>query len=548
LFSVFVSLLETIGISIIMPFISVASNFGLVTENQYFNWLYDFFSFEQPVNFVIAFGVVLIFFYLFRSAINLLYFYALTRFAQGRYHLLAYRLLENYLGMSYRQFIDKNTSELNKAILTEANNLTAIISSVLLMLSEVFVVIFIYSMMLYMNWKITLLITLLLVLNALLLVLSMSKKIKTAGHIRETHQKKFFQIIGNSFGNFKMIKLRGTNDKILSEFYDASHGIVKASIVNGTVAHFPRLFLEAVGFSIVIFIVIYLVYKYESDISNTLALISMFILGLYRLMPSANRILSAYNQILYNRVSLDIVHNDLMYDVESLGNEEIQFVHAIQLNNIYFEFLENHPIINNLDLVIRKKDKIAFIGESGSGKSTLVDIIIGLYKPKAGTIFVDNVPLSADNIKQWRQKVGYIPQSVYLFDGTVAENVAYGSKFNADKVKTVLSKANILSFLQNNHQGIETSVGEGGIKLSGGQKQRIAIARALYTDPELLILDEATSALDSNTESRIMDEIYKLCADKTLIIIAHRLSTITGCNKVYELRDQDIVLKEQPHE
>lgn len=541
LFSIVISIIETAGISVIMPFIQVASDFSVIESNKYFNAIYKFFSFDSHVEFVVTFGIVLIVFYIFRSAINLFYFYLLSRFSKGRYHLLAYRLFENYLGLSYKDFINRNSSELNKAIINEAQNLTTLISAILFMMSEIFIVLLIYAMMLYVNWKITLLLTIILGGNALFLMKVISPRIKQAGIDREAVQKKFFEIINSSFGNFKIMKLKSNNDKVLEEFAQSSYGFAKSNIINETYSHFPRLFLEAVGFSIVAFVVTYLVYKYQTDISGTMALISMFVLGLYRLMPSANRILTSYNQIQFTRKSLDIVHEDIMYDSEDLGDEEVEFKEKIELKGIYFEYVESRPIFKDLNLTIKKGEKIAFVGESGSGKSTLVDIIIGLYKPLEGKIFVDDTALTNKNIKNWRKKVGYIPQSVYLFDGTVAENVAFGSTIDMQRVKEVLKQANILDFLETHQKGIDTVVGEGGIKLSGGQKQRIAIARALYDNPEILVLDEATSALDNETEAKIMEEIYKISENKTLLIIAHRLSTIEGCDRVLKIKEGKII-------
>ncbi|HEX5710843.1 MAG TPA: ABC transporter ATP-binding protein, partial [Sulfuricurvum sp.] len=340
-----------------------------------------------------------------------------------------------------------------------------------------------------------------------------------------------------SLGNFKMMKLTSNAESILKEFDRASSGYAQANIRNETLTHFPRLFLEAIGFGIIIFIVIYLIYKYQNDISGAMALISMFILGLYRLMPSANRILAGYNQILFHKSALDIIHNDLMYDPENFGDNPITFNDSIQLHHLSFEYDDAHPILSDLSLSIFKGGKIAFIGESGSGKSTLIDLIIGLYRPKSGTITIDGVLLDESNIKAWRSKIGYIPQSITLFDGTVAQNVAFGGPIDDEKIRHVLHQANILDFLEMHHHGINTFVGDGGIKLSGGQRQRIAIARALYNDPELLVLDEATSALDIETEAKIMEEIYKICENKTLIVIAHRLTTIEGCERVYAFQN-----------
>ena len=541
-FSIFIAAIETIGVAIIMPFISVASDFNIIETNKYYKQIYDFFNFTSNVDFVIFFGMSLIFFYIMRSIFNLSYFYMLSKFSKGRTHLLSYKLFENYLGFSYREFIKRNSSELAKTIINETQYLTIMISAVLLMLSEVFVLIFIYIIMLYVSLKITLVMTLILLVNALFLVKTISKKIKTQGKLREEFQKKFYEVINSTFGNFKMIKLQSNDKIIIDKFSKASYGFAKSNIISETLSHFPRLFLETIGFGLVASIVIYFIYKNQTDISDTMGILSMFILGLYRLMPSVNRLLTGYNQIQYYYKSLDIIHHDLSYDGEGLGDENIEFSKKITLKNLSFEYVENKKVLGGIELDILKGDKIAFIGPSGSGKSTIVDIIMGLYKPTSGTIHVDDRILKESNIKSWRKKIGYIPQQVYLFDGTVAQNVSFGLEYDELTIKKVLKKAKILDFLETDQDGINTFVGEGGVKLSGGQKQRVAIARALYGNPEILVLDEATSALDEKIEKEIMKEIYEISIDKTLLIIAHRLSTIKNCNKVYKIENNSLVL------
>lgn len=326
---------------------------------------------------------------------------------------------------------------------------------------------------------------------------------------------------------------------MLGEFGAASFSYANANITNITLGHVPRLFLEAIGFGVIVFIITYIVWKSENDISGVLSIISMFVLALYRLMPSVNRIMSSYNQILFYHKSLDIVHANLLYDSEALGDEAASLAQEIQLEDISFEYEEDILVLKDINLTIKKGSKVAFVGESGSGKSTLVDIIIGLYKPKSGKILSDGLQIDDKNVKSWRSKVGYIPQSVYLFDGTVGENIAFGLSYDKEKIKESLKQAKIYDFL-NTKDGLDTLVGEGGVMLSGGQRQRIAIARALYTDPEILVLDEATSALDNATEKEIMREIYEISQDKTLIIIAHRLSTIEKCEISYKIENGTI--------
>ena len=541
-FSIIVSFVEVIGVGIIMPFINVATNFDVIDSNKYYSFIYKLFDFHSKSDFVVAFGIVLVLFYIFRSLFNLLYFYLLNRFSQGRYHLLAYRLFENYLGMHYIDFINRNSSHLVKTIVNEASNLVQLISNFLFIMSEFFVMIFIYSMLLYVNWKMTFLLTFFLLANIWILKKVVSNRIKKAGVIRNKMQEKFYEIINSSFGNFKIIKLKGNDKEILHKFSNSSFGYAKANLTNATLSQVPRLFLEAIGFSLVAIIVIYLVLKYNQDIKGALPILSMFVLGLYRLMPSVNRIYSSYNNVLFLSKSLEITHNDLIYEPEELGAEKIEFKKAILLKDINFAY-DKKDVLKDINLEIKKGEKIGIVGESGSGKSTFIDLIIGLYRPKKGKIYIDSDELNENNLKSWRKKIGYIPQSIYLIDGNIAENVAFGESIDENRVKEVLKMANILEFLESHHEGIWTYVGENGVKLSGGQKQRVAIARALYNNPEILILDEATSALDSETESKIMNEIYKVGSDKTMIIIAHRVSTLDRCDRIIELKDGKISKK-----
>jgi ATP-binding cassette subfamily B protein len=267
----------------------------------------------------------------------------------------------------------------------------------------------------------------------------------------------------------------------------------------------------------------------------------LFVLGLYRLLPAVNRIITNYNNIEYNSKAVDVVLDEIYHPIEKKSEKSIVFSKRIALQNINFSY-KDKIILEDVSLTINKGEKVAFIGESGSGKSTLVDIIMGLHLIKSGKYFVDDDELSNLNIDSWRGKVGYIPQYIYLFEGTVLENVTFGSVMDEKKARAALKSANILEFLELHHEGLNTQVGDFGVKLSGGQKQRVAIARAIYSNPEVLVLDEATSALDESIERKVMNEIYKIASDKTLIVIAHRRSTITDCDKVYMVKDKKVSL------
>jgi len=538
LLTIIVAGIETLGISIIMPFLSVANDFSLINSNNYYRYFYIFFDFSNEKYFVVSFGVAILIFYFLRLAINSIYVYLVTNFIYSRYNLIANRLFKVYLSLPYKNYTKQNSSSLTKVIVNETANITNLFWFVSLLISELFIFMLIYLVLMYINYKITLSISVILVFMGIFVKIFISKKMKYFGSEREKYQKTFYEILNRSFNNVKMLKLYTTKETI-NNFASVSKKFTDMQAISTFLQLVPRFLFEYFGFSLVIAIVLYYLLNLDT-INDLFAVISVFILGLYRLLPSVTRIFSAYNTILFNYKSLEIIYKDLNSNIEILGEEKIIFNDTIKLDNISFSYFENEiNIINELNLTISKYDRIAFIGESGSGKSTLVDIIMGLHQVTDGEIYIDNKKLSTINLNCWRGYFGYIPQSVYLFDGTIADNVAFSKDVDKEKVIDVLKKANIWDFLKEK-DGLNTKVGESGVMLSGGQKQRIAIARALYTNPEILVLDEATSALDDDTEAKIMDEIYEISKDKTLIIIAHRLSTIKRCNKVYKMENGKI--------
>lgn len=537
--SIFLSLIETIGISAIMPFITLATNPEMIQSNSYSKAIYDFFAFSSSNKFVAFFGVVLIVFYIFRAIYSMFYTYLLNRFSFGRFHIFAFRLFTNYTHLPYKRFVKRNSAEMVKTITSEANNLSSFIQAVLNMLSEFFTITLLYILLLLVNWKMTLVLTAFLGLKVFFLIFSLKKNIKKQGEKRATLQSKFYRILNETFGNFKMIKLIQNEEKLFKEFENASSGYARANILNNTLNQLPRLSLETMGFGVLIAIVVYVLISHN-DASFVLPIISMYALALYRMLPAINRILTSYNQMLFLNKSLDIMYEELSYTPPKEGFRKIEFKDKIELKNISFEYIKGKKVLENINLTINKGEKIAFVGESGSGKSTLVDLIIGLYKPLSGNINIDDVELNSENIRAYRSKVGYIPQSIYLFDGTVGENVSFGYEYDEEKIIECLKKANIYEFLSQKEE-TQTLVGDGGIQLSGGQKQRIGIARALYSNPEILVLDEATSALDNDTEEKIMQEIYEASEDKTLLIIAHRLSTVERCERKIRLDNGKIV-------
>jgi ABC-type multidrug transport system fused ATPase/permease subunit len=258
----------------------------------------------------------------------------------------------------------------------------------------------------------------------------------------------------------------------------------------------------------------------------------VFALALVRILPSVTRSLAAYNFIVYHRSAVARVREYRQLPVESGTQDRVRFTQGFKLRGVTFGYDRGRDVLSKVDLSIRRGSKIGVVGASGAGKSTLVDVISGLIQPTGGYLEVDDqIVIGPENVRGWRQNFGYIPQTVYLFDGTVADNVCMDAAVDTEKLERLLRQVRIWDFLQQK-QGLDTRVGEGGVSISGGQRQRIAIARALYTDPPILIMDEGTSSLDSITEAQIIEEIFNLAEDKTVLMVAHRLSTLQRCDEV----------------
>jgi ATP-binding cassette subfamily B protein/ATP-binding cassette subfamily C protein len=532
--SIGLSLVETVALSVIMPFISVATNTDLLNRGVY-KQVFDAFHFVHKNSFVIAFGFVIIGFYVFRALYNMAYIYILSRFSFGVFRYFSERLFRIYLSLPYLRFIQWNSSELTQHIVTEANNVGTLLLNVLQVLAEAFTVLLLYGFMVAIQWQITLVLTGILGLVVLLVLRVVLRVSRRQGIRRAEAYKKVYQILAETFGNFKFVRLKGNGDSMVQEFTKFTQRIVQAQRVNSVLGIIPRCILESTGFALVIGTVNFILWRYRSA-ETIIPIISLYALSLYRILPAATRMLSNINQISFCQRSLEIVYGDLHQEVLQEGDDALEFKKTIRINNLSFNYIAEHKVLQDISLIIHKGEKLAVVGESGSGKSTLIDILIGLHKPVKGDLYIDDVAVTDANIQSWRHKIGYIPQNIYLFDGTVGENVSFGSIADKSRIMEVLKMANIWDFLQERN-GMDTRVGEGGVQLSGGQKQRIGIARALYTNPDVLVLDEATSALDIETEVKIMDEIYSLSADKTLIVIAHQFTTLERCDRRIKIED-----------
>ena len=539
-FSIIISLSEVVGLSTIVPFMAMVTNQNIIFENRYLKLIYNFFNFESTKNFIFYFGITIVIIFLIKNILNIFFNYVLVSFTRNNYYKFTNRLMNNYLKYPYQNFVKKNSNDLMKNITTETNMLVNLIQSLLMLISEICIAFFIYLVMLYVDLKITLFVTVFMGANILLIKYLILNKTKKWGVERSKAIEEYYQIIGSTFGNYKFIKLQSNDEKIMNNFQNSCNKYIKVDKKYMSSQPVPRLILEFLGFSIVVVLIIFSVMIYdENGLAKIMPVISIFFIGLYRILPSVNRIIMYYQTILFYRKSLDTVVDELESEIENIENNSIEFNKKIELKDICFEFEKGKEVLKNINLNIFKGEKVAFVGESGSGKTTLVDLITGLYKPKNGNVYLDEIKLEDKNIGYWRKNIGYIPQEVYLFDGTIADNVVFNREYNEERLIESLKKAKIWEFLKRK-EGIKTIVGDRGIMLSGGQKQRIAIARALYDNPEVLVLDEATSALNNETEEEIMKEIYDVSKGRTLIIVAHRLTTLKDCDRIFVINNGEI--------
>jgi len=522
------SIIETVGISAIMPFISLASEPGLIASGWY-KKAFDFAGFNGFEPFIMAFGAVIIFFYFFRAIYSSSLTYFINRYSFSIYKYLSKNVLKTILSISYKIFVQRNSAEQIRTIAEETYDVGRLVLSVMKLLSELFPVILIYVVIVILNWKITLVITFVLLLLLLLLLPFLTKINKKLGKKRVESGKMNYRLLKESLGNIKFIKLKGNEDDLLKTYDNTTSVRMRTEVLSNVLGALPKGILESVGFSLLIAGVMFYIKIYH-DATAAIPVITMYALALYRILPSIYRMMQNIGEIAYFENTLESVKECLRQKRENEESSPLDFNHSIRLENIDFKYLTGNEVINDISFIVKKGEKIAITGESGGGKSTLIDIITGIHKPVSGKIIIDDTVLTDNNIRSWRKKIGYIPQSIYLFDGTVAENVSFGSTPDNDKIIKALQRANIWDFLSEK-DGLKTRVGDGGIQLSGGQQQRIGIARALYDDPEVLILDEATSSLDNETEKKIMDEIYSVSENKTLIVIAHRLSTVERCDR-----------------
>jgi ABC-type multidrug transport system fused ATPase/permease subunit len=544
--------LDMVGVASIMPFIAVLTNPEIISTNFFLKKLFEIlkiFGVDNNQEFLFVLGI-LVFIILVISII----FKATTTYVQVKFgemcnYNISKRLIEGYLHQPYSWFLNRHSADLGKTILSEVSEVVSNgITALMELIAKGMVAIALIALIMIIDTKLALIIGFSLGLSYSLIFKFVRNYLSLIGKQRVKSNEKRFLSVSEAFGAIKEIKLGGFENIYAKRYADPAKNFATLQTKATLIGQLPRFALEIIAFGGIILVILYLM-KLTGSLNNILPIVSVYVFTGYRLMPALQQIYSSFTQLTYVGPALDKLHIDLnnLKKHNLVDDQEVlTFIKEIKLKNVNY----NYPnalktALKDVNLIIPFKTKVGIVGSTGSGKTTTVDIILGLLKAQKGTLEVDGKIIDNQNLRSWQRSIGYVPQHIYLSDGTVAANIAFGENLkniNLDRVEKVSKIANLHDFvvdeLPNKYQ---TTIGERGVRLSGGQRQRIGIARALYHNPKVLVLDEATSALDNETESIVMDSVNNLSEDITIILIAHRLNTVKRCDVIFKLEKGMIV-------
>ncbi len=543
--------LETISISLISPLVSLITSSGNITDNSIFSIINEVFSFQRTESLLIFICSSIAFIYIFKS----FYTYNLYKIQYGYMYNLEAELRKSlfigYLEMPYTFHAKKNPATIFQTITQDTAKFNQFIQAIMFLVSEGITSLFILGLLFFISPFITLGMAGIFAVCILLFFFVLKKKsVKAGAECRESSEM-MFKDINQSLGGIKELKAFNREGYFVEEFKKHNSSFRSASVQSTLWGQVPRLMIEGLSFG-GIMIIMALAIAFGADINQILPQLAAFALAAFRLLPSINRGISTLNNIFYAKSSVDAIANDLN-EISSADRklflepplmETVNLDGDILFDNLTFTYPGTEtPVLQNVSFLIPKSKAIAFIGSSGAGKTTIADLLLGVLVPNSGTVTSCGVSVH-QNLRGWSKHVGYIPQQIHLLDTTITSNVAFGipkDQIDISRVWDALKKAQVDEFICTLEHGLDTTIGDRGIRLSGGQRQRLGIARALYHNPDVLILDEATSALDNETEQAVMDAIQSLHGEKTLVIIAHRLSTIEYCDIVYTVGNGNVV-------
>ena len=540
------SFLELLGVAVFQPFVNIIMMPDSIQENPYLARIYQMFGCSTTESFltVVALGIIVI--YVVKNVYLWVEQDLILKFTYGVQQKLSTRLLTTYLAEPYTFHLNKNIAELQRSMQEDTTMFTQVLMHTLQLIAEVVVCVVLGVYLFSVSNSITVVIVGLLILCVILFTKLTKRFTEELGKQGQIYKGKLYQWVNQSLGGVKEVKVLNREEFFTSSYKKYYRLYIKGVRINRLLSITPKYMVEAVCMTGLLIAIIIKLNFGHGELENFIPQLATFAVAAFRLLPSVGRINEHVNNILYAVPSVDLIYGDLKgiedYQEEKGEEEgrEWNFERAISAKHVTYAYPNTDTnVLEDANCVIPKGKTVAFIGSSGAGKTTMADIILGLLAPQRGKILVDDIDIFK-NLTMWHHQIGYIPQVIYLSDDTIRNNIAFGiheDQINEEAVKTALKKAQLAEFVDTLPDGLDTIVGDRGVRLSGGQRQRIGIARALYHDPEILVLDEATSALDNETETAVMEAIESLQGSKTMIIIAHRLTTIQNADIIYEVGD-----------
>lgn len=548
---------ELLGVSSVQPLINAImerDSVSIESRGGIYTAVYRIFHLQNTTQLILALIGLLIVVYVVKNLYLIFMYRFQYQYIYSNMRSLSTRMMKSYLGRPYSYFIEKSSAELLRNINQDTADFFGVIQAAVQLTTEGMVVAALIVYLFIRDKTITLSVGILLGLLILVFQKVYKKRLLKKGEQNRYYEAQVNKWIQQAFGGIKEVKVMNKEEFFFREYDHAFEGRVRSEYTYHTMIAIPKPVIEAAAMFAMLgsaFIKI----ATGVNLNYFIPTLSIFVVAAYRLLPSFNRITEYMGTIAYQSPAVTAIYEHLK-EIERMEKEDsswngeknsidsqverIPLNQAIRLSDVSFRYPNtDHFVLQGVNLTIQKNTSVAFIGQSGAGKTTLADLILGVLAPTSGKITADGEDINR-NLAGWHRTIGYVPQSIYLLDDTIEANIAFGipeREIDREKVRKAIQKAQLESTIAELPEGLQTRVGERGIRFSGGQRQRIGIARALYAEPEVLILDEATSALDNETEAAVMESIDALHGQMTLVIIAHRLSTIQNCDVIYEIED-----------
>lgn len=567
--------LETLGVGLILPLVKAIMTPDFIETNEYARKACEILDLHMTRTFMIALIAALIFVYLFKNLYLFVEYYVQYRFICNNRFAVQRRLMEVYLHRPYEYFLNAESGEIVRVVTNDTQNTFNLLGTVLSFFTEAIVSVALIITIVAADPFMAFLLAA--VLGGMMFVIdSLIKPVLGRAGVRfQQNSAKTNKWLLQAISGIKEVKVTEKEDYFLDQFSKYGKRAIDSEKKNLVLGQVPRLSIEAFGISAMLAVIAILMWR-GREVNTMLPQLAAFAMAAVRLMPSVNRMSAFLNAMSYQEPALDKMlehlsaaqrweqnrepasdhqvpdadrtgkcqNRDMAVMDQAVTDEtDLTLDYQVELSDITYAYPNaEHPVLEHADMVIPVGKSVGIVGVSGAGKTTAIDILLGLLPAQAGRVLVDGEDIR-ENYADWLTHLGYIPQMIFMLDDTIRANVAFGipaKDASDEKVWKALEEAQLKAFVQSLPDGLDTTIGERGVRLSGGQRQRIGIARALYTDPELLIFDEATSALDNETESAIMESINALHGKKTLVIIAHRLTTIEECDMVYRVENREI--------